>query len=189
MKNKEKLVGIIMAVIMSIVNGLLFAVIARHTADEQSLAHMPPAPVMYISSLIEALAVGVAIMLIFPIGKLGRALAGKFGANPPSLKFNLLNSIPLAVINAIVCSALCSFLSIAKAHSQIPAGQAPPLFVMWFSSWIKLLPLSILVGYVLAIIIAPFVVRAVGLGGPPTGAGGPPEGAGGPPMNDGDSKK
>ncbi len=180
MKNKEKLVGIIMAVIMSIINGLLFAFIARKTADAQSLASMPPATIMYITSLLESLVIGVAIMLIFPIGMLGRALAGKFGANPPSMKFNLLNSIPLAVINAVVVSALCSFLSIAKAHSNIPAGQAPPLFMMWFGSWIKLLPLSIIVSYILSILLAPVVVRAVGAGGPPAGAGGPPTGAGSP---------
>ena len=46
---------------------------------------------------------------------------------------------------------------------------------------------SILISYVLAVLISPFVVQAVGLGGPPAGAGpgGPPAGAGpgGPPQS------
>jgi hypothetical protein len=44
---------------------------------------------------------------------------------------------------------------------------------MWITNWLRLLPLSIVVSYVLAFVIAPFVVKAVGLGGPPEGAGRP----------------
>ena len=45
----------------------------------------------------------------------------------------------------------------------------PPLMKMWFSNWISTLWIGILVSYVLAVLISPFVVQAVGLGGPPTG--------------------
>ena len=74
-------------------------------------------------------------------------------------------------------------INTAQAHAKIPPQAAPPLLAMWLPSWLKLLPLSILVSYVLAVLISPFVVQAVGLGGPPAGAGpgGPP--AGGPPRN------
>lgn len=161
MKNKERLINIIMAVIISAVMGLLFAYIARHRALPQAVQAMPPAPVMYITSVVESIIVGVIVALVIPMGKLGRGLAAKFNAAPPSMKFNLLNSIPFAVINAIIVSAICSFISIAQAHSHIPAGQAPPLFIMWIGQWLKLLPLSIIVSYVLAIIIAPLVVKAV----------------------------
>lgn len=172
MKKKEMLVSIIMAVIMSTVMGLLFAFIARKTANEQALNSMPPAPVMYITSLIESIIVGVIVVLVLPLGKAGRALAAKFNAVPPSFKFNALNGLPLAVVNAILVSAICSFISIAKSHAQIPAGQAPPLIIMWFGNWIKTLPVSIIVSYILALIIAPMVVKAVGLGGPPAGRDG-----------------
>ena len=179
-KKKNKKVNIIMAVVMSAVMGLLFAFLARHNADAKAIESMPPAPVMYISSVVEAIIVGLLVALLLPLGKAGRALAGKFNAKPPSMKFNLLNSIPLAVVNAIICSAVCSFISIAQSHSHMaPAAKAAnPLMKMWFGNWLKTLPLSIIAGYVIAVIIAPFVVKAVGLGAPP--AGGPP--VGGPPV-------
>ncbi len=169
MRKKERLVGIIMAVIMSAVMGLLFAFVARKGANPTMLASMPPAPVMITTSIIESIIVGVIVVLIIPIGKLGRGLAAKFNAFPPSFKFNALNSLPFAVISAVIVSAVCSFISIAQAHAHIPADQAPPLIMMWLGSWLKTLPLSIIVSYVLALIISPFVVRAVGLGGPGRG--------------------
>ncbi len=167
MRNKDKLISIIMAVIISAVMGLIFAFIARKFASPQQLQAMPPAPIMFITSVVESIIVGVIVALVIPMGKMGHGLAARFNAAPPSVKFNLLNSIPFAVINAIIVSAICSFISIAQAHAHIPAGQAPPLFIMWIGQWLKLLPLSIIVSYVLAIIIAPIVVKAVGPGGPP----------------------
>ena len=179
MKKKERLVNLIMAVIMSAVMGITFALIARKSSTPQALQSMPPLPVMLISSLVESIIVGIIVALVIPMGRMGRSLAEKFDATPPSLKFNLINSIPFAVINAVLVSAICSFISIAQSHSHMvksgmPADIVPPLFIMWFGSWIKTLPLSIVVGYVIAIIIAPFVIKAVGLGGPPEGAPGRP---------------
>lgn len=172
MKKKERLVGIIMAVIMSTIMGLLFSFIARKTASEQALASMPPAPIMYVTSVIESIIVGVIVVLVFPLMKAGGALCKKFNATPPSLKFSLLNGLPIAVVNAVVVSAVCSFISIAQSHSHMPKEVAPPLMAMWFGSWIKTLPISIIVSYLLAVIIAPFIVKAVGLGAPPSNAGG-----------------
>ena len=54
------------------------------------------------------------------------------------------------------------------------AKAGTPMINMWFGNWLKTLPLSIIIGYVVAIIIAPIVVKAVGLGAPP--AGRPPVG-------------
>ena len=175
MKKKERLVSIIMAIIMSTVMGLLFAFIARKSASPEALKSMPPMPIMLITSLIESIIVGVIVVLVLPIGKLGRGLAAKFNAAPGSMKFTALNSLPFAVISAVIVSAVCSFISIAQSHSHIPADVAPPLMIMWLSNWLKLLPLSIVVSYVLAFIISPFVVQAVGLGGPPTGGDMPRE--------------
>ena len=179
MKNKEKLVTIIMTVIMCTAMGLLFAFLARKSANEQALMTMPPAPVMYITSILESNIVGIILALIIPMGKLGKALAARFNAVPPSMKFTTLNSLPFAVISAFLVSAICCFISIAQSHAKIPAEAAPPLMAMWFGSWIRTLPLSIILGYVLALLISPIVVKAVGLGGPPAGTGGP-DGAGRP---------
>ena len=88
-------------------------------------------------------------------------LTEKFHAFPPSFKFTLLNSIPFAVINAILCSAVCSFIGVAQSHAHMPKDQAPPLLIMWLGNWLKLLPLSIIISYVVAVIISPLVVKAV----------------------------
>ena len=187
-KKKERRVNLIMAICMSIVMGILFAFITRNNADPKMLENMPPAPVTYLTTLLESITVGVIIAFIIPMGKIGRALSAKCGAYPPSLKFTLLNSIPFAVINSIVVGAVCSFIGIATSYGKNMDPNKPPLMKMWFSNWISTLWIAILVSYVVAVIISPLVVRAVGLGGPPVGgppAGGPPVGgppAGGPPV-------
>lgn len=177
--SKEKKVNLIMAIIMSACMGILFAFVARKNASPQALQSMPPAPVMVLTSVIESIIVGVIVAFVIPMGKMGMALSSKFGARPGTFKFTAINSLPFAVINAILVSAVCSFISIAKSHASMPPDQAPPLLMMWLANWLKTLPLSIIVSYILAIIISPLVVRAVGLGGPPEGAGGPPPGVNG----------
>ncbi|MBP5180173.1 MAG: hypothetical protein J6127_02675 [Clostridiales bacterium] len=169
MAKKERLVGIIMAVIMSAAMGIIMALIVRMTSDANALASMPPAPVMVITSVLESIVVGVIIVLIFPLGKMGRVLAAKAGATPPGIRFTLLNSIPFALINALGCSIIVCFINVAVAHSHIPADVAPPLMVMFLKQWASTLVPSIILGYVLSVIISPLVVRAVGLGGPPSG--------------------
>ena len=186
MKKKEKLVGIIMATVLSAIMGLIFVFVKRNHAEPQSLENMPPVVVDCIISVLEAITVGLIIALLIPIGRLGRGLATKFGAVPPSMKFTLLNSIPYALINAFVCSAVCSFIGVAISYGKNMNPNKPPLMKMWFGEWISTLWLSILAGYVLAVIISPFVVRAVGIGGPPIGGpptSGPP--IGGPPTGEG----
>ena len=119
MQKKEKKVNIIMAVVMSLVMGLFFAFLARHNAGAKELESMPPAPIMFITSALEAIIAGLIVALILPLGKAGRAMAGKFNAEPPSMKFTLINSIPLAVVNAVICSAVCSFISIADEKDSL----------------------------------------------------------------------
>ncbi|MCR5214200.1 MAG: hypothetical protein K6E10_07265 [Eubacterium sp.] len=171
MKKKEMKVNIIMAVIISAIMGLLFVFVARGMAGRQNphaLESMPPLPVMLITSLLESIVVGLIVAIIIPIGKLGRGLATKLNAKPGSLKFTLLNSIPFALINAIIVSAVCSFISIAQSHAHAaPQANMPPLMVHWLGQWLATLPISIIVSYIFAVIISPFVVKAVGLGGPP----------------------
>ena len=177
MEKKEKLVNLIMAVVLSIIMGVLFTFITRGHADPKALENMPPAPAAYLISILESVTVGVIIALIIPMGKMGSALANKLGVRPPSFKFMLVKSIPFALINAILVSAVCSFLGVASSYSHIADPNKAPLMTMWFGNWLKLLPISIVVGYVISIIIAPIVVKKVGLGGPPAGPmGGPPEG-------------
>ncbi|MBO4241712.1 MAG: hypothetical protein IKT14_04765 [Clostridiales bacterium] len=166
MKNKEKLMGIVMAVIMSLVMGLLAAFLIIKGADEKQLAAMPPAPVTYISNALESVIAGVIITLILPMGKWGRGLASKAGANPPSFKFMLLNCLPVSVISAIFCSFTVCLINVLIAYTKIPAEGKPPFAGMFLGQWGKLLIPSILISYVVSVLISPLVAGALGLTGP-----------------------
>jgi len=168
MRKKERLVNIIMATILSALMGALACFLMRSRMDGDQLSSSP-AFVMYISSIIESVIIGVFLVIVIPFGKWGRMLAGRFGANPPGMKFTCLNSIPVSFGSAVLVSCAVSFINIFIAHSKIPADVAPPLLKMWFPSWLKLLIPSVIVSYVLSIIISPLIIRAVGLGGPQKG--------------------
>lgn len=166
MRKKERLVNIIMATILSAFMGAVACFVMRSGMSDEQLSSSP-AFVMYLSSIFESIIIGVFLVIVIPFGKWGRMLAGKFGANPPGMKFTCLNSIPVSVGSAILVSCSVSFINVFFAHSKIPSDVAPPLLVMWFPNWLRLLIPSIVISYVLSIIISPFIVRAAGLGGPP----------------------
>ena len=157
MKKQERTVGIVMAVIMSIAMGIVAAVAIYNDPKAQT----PPFPIFCLINVVESIIVGLLVALFIPLGKLGQVLCRKAKVMPPSLKFNLLNSIPLAIGNSLIVSAVVSFINVAQAHARIPADQAPPLFVMWFGSWAPLLLPSIVISYVLAILVSPIVVKMV----------------------------
>ena len=168
MRKKERLVNIIMATVLSAFMGAVACFVMRTGMNEEQLSSNP-AFIMYLSSILESIIVGVFLVIVIPFGKWGRMLAGKFGANPPGMKFTCLNSIPVSVGSAVLVSCAVSFINVFIAHSKIPADAAPPLLAMWFPNWLKLLLPSIIISYILSIIISPIVVKAVGLGGPPKG--------------------
>ena len=157
MKKQERTIGLVMAVIMSIAMGIVAAVVIYNDPKAQT----PPFPIFCIINLVESIIVGLLVALFVPLGKMGQALCKKAKAMPPSLKFNLLNSIPLAIGNSLIVSTVVSFINVAQAHAKIPAEQAPPLFAMWFGSWAPLLLPSIVISYVLAILVSPIVVKMV----------------------------
>jgi hypothetical protein len=157
MKKQERTIGLVMAVIMSIAMGIVAAVVIYNDPKAQT----PPFPIFCLINLVESIIVGLLVALFIPLGKMGQALCKKAKAMPPSLKFNLLNSIPLAIGNSLIVSTVVSFINVAQAHAKIPAEQAPPLFAMWFGSWAPLLLPSIVISYVLAILVSPIVVKMV----------------------------
>ena len=179
MQKKEKQIGLIMAIVISIAMGIVASIVISNDPKAQT----PPLPLFCLINVVESIVVGILGALLIPLGKLGQAMAKKAKATPPSLKFSLINSIPLAVGNSVIVSAVVSFVNVAQAHSKIPAEQAPPLMAMWMGSWGPLLVPSIIISYVLAVLLAPVVVRMVmGKGGPMGGPGRPggPGGQGGP---------
>lgn len=157
-KRQERKIGLIMAIIISMAMGLLAAFMIYFGGKAQGL---PPLPIFILINLAESIVVGVIVALVIPLGKLGQMLTRKAKAVPPSLKFTLLNSIPMAIGNSVIVSAIVSFVNVAQAHSKIPKEQAPPLVAMWLGSWAPLLIPAILISYVLAVIISPLVVGFV----------------------------
>ena len=177
MAKKQKKVGFIMSAIMSAVMGIVMTTIVRKTNPQ---AAQTPAAIAYILAVLESVSIGLLATWLIPLNKLGQKLTTKANAVPGSNKFTLLNSLPMSVGNGLIVSACVCLINILQARSHMPpqALAQIPLFGQWFGSWIKLLPVSLVISYVLSVLISPFVVLAVGLGGPP--AGGPP--AGGPPQ-------
>jgi len=157
LKNQERKISLIMAIVMSVAMGILASIVIYYDPKTQT----PPFVLFCLLNIVLSVIVGVIVALVIPLGKMGAALAKKAKATPPSMKFSLINSIPLAVGNSVIVSAVVSFLGVAMAYSKIPAGQAPPLLMMWFSSWAPLLVPAIIISYVLAVLIAPLVVGAV----------------------------
>ena len=168
MKKKERIVGLVMTIIISMAMGALATFIVLKT-NAQAAEGMPHA-IMYISNILLSVVLGVIISLFLPLGKLGRGLAAKAKANPPSLKFYLLNAIPMSVGNSIIIGLILSLVGVLMGRSRAPAealAQMPPMPVMWLSSFFTILLPTMLLSYILSVLLAPFVVSAVGLGGPP----------------------
>ncbi len=164
MKKKERLMGIIMAIIISLAMGILVAalipVISPQAAESQ------PVAVRYISNILMSVVTGIIVAFVIPLGKLGRGLANKAGAMPPSFKFTLLNSIPLAVGNTLIVSLVCSFFGVLMGRSHAAAealAHMPPFPVMWLGNWVKLLLPTLIVSYLLAVILSPVVSQAIGI--------------------------
>ena len=171
-RKKEMKVNLIMAVVMSLILGIIAVFLARAGKDDVQLQSMPPLPVMLITGVLESLVAGIIVALVVPLGKWGRMLAAKAGANPPGLKFTLINCIPLAVGNTLIISLALSLISMLQAYGKIDMPNKPPFLAMWLGQWIIMLPVTLVAAYVIAVVISPVIVRAVGLGGP---QGGPPK--------------
>ena len=170
LKQRKNLIGLIMTIFMSIVMGVVATLLARSGMPPQALASAPPLPVMMITNVLLSLSVGILAWLIIPAAKAGGALVSKAKARPGSFKATALTSLPISFSNSIIISIIVSFINVRMSHAQIPPAFAPPLGVMWFSSWIKMLPVMLVIAYVTAMLISPLVARLLKMpGGPPKG--------------------
>ena len=164
---KERLVGLIMAVILSVVMGVVSSALVLLNNPE--IANTSPVGMIYLSNILMSVVLGVIISFVVPFGKLGAMLAKKANANPPGIKFSLINAIPFAVGNTLIMSLVLSFIGILTARSKMPAealSHLPPFAVMWLGNWLKLLLPTLLISYVVSVLVAPLVARIVGVGGP-----------------------
>ena len=164
MKNKERAMGLVMAIIISIAMGALAAFLVMKGNPEATKT--TPVPVMYISNILLSVVVGIVVALVLPLGKLGRNLAEKAHAKPPAMKFTLINAIPIAVGNTLIISLIVSFFGVFMARSKAPENivkDMPPLPVMWLANWGKLLIPTLVVSYLLSVLLTPIVAKAIGL--------------------------
>lgn len=164
MKKKERTMGLIMAIIISLAMGILVAFLIPKISPQA--AESQPVAIRYISNILLSVTVGIIVAFVVPLGKMGRSLAAKAGANPPSFKFTLINSIPLSVGNTIIVSLVCSLVGVLMGRSHAPAealANMPPFPVMWLGSWAKLLLPTLIASYVLAVVLSPIISQAVGM--------------------------
>ena len=167
MKKKLFLMGLIMSVLISVGMGLLSSfLVIRFNPD---IVRMSPVPMIFISNTAASIITGLLVFFLIPLGKLGAMLANKAGAKAPSLKFALINSIPMSVGNTVIISLVVSLLGAVSARLRAPAealANMPPCPVMWLGTWAKLLLPTLVASYVLAVILAPLISKLLGLNSP-----------------------
>ena len=164
---KERLVGIIMSIIISAVMGVVSAALVIRNNPEA--VKYTPVAMLYISNIALSIVIGVIIALVIPLGKLGAMLARKANANPPGIKFFLLNAIPNSVGNTLIISLILSFVGVLSARMKLPAealSHLPPFAVMWLGSWMRLLLPTLLISYVMSVLLSPLITRLLGVKGP-----------------------
>ncbi len=164
---KERLVGIIMSIIISAVMGVVSAALVIKNNPEA--VKYTPVAMLYISNIALSIVIGVIIALVIPLGKLGAMLARKANANPPGIKFFLLNAIPNSVGNTLIISIVMSLYGVISARMKLPAealAHLPPFAVMWLGNWFKLLLPTLLISYVLSVLLSPLITKLLGVKGP-----------------------
>lgn len=172
MKKKERLMGLIMAIIISAVMGVCATFLVR--LFNKQAAEQSPLIAMLLLNIVLSIVLGVIISLVLPLGKLGRKLAAAAHANPPSFKFTLLNSLPISVINTIIIGFLLSGLGVGMARMGIRRsappevaaqilGSMPPFPIMWAISFFEILIPTMIISYLLAVILSPVISQAIGL--------------------------
>jgi hypothetical protein len=156
-----------MSIIISAVMGVVSAALVINNNPEA--VKYTPVAMLYISNIALSIVIGVIIALVIPLGKLGAMLARKANANPPGIKFFLLNAIPNSVGNTLIISLILSFVGVLSARMKLPAealSHLPPFAVMWLGNWFKLLLPTLLISYVLSVLLSPLISRLLGVKGP-----------------------
>ncbi len=162
-KRKQVRMSIVMSIIMSSVMGALASFIILSTTSH---AFSQSVMMTYLVNIIVGAMIGTVIAITLPIGKLGKDLASRAGATPPSLKFTLLNALPLSLGNTLIIGLLLSGFGVFMGRHNAPAevvAQMPPFIIMWLMNYAKLLLPTFLISYFLSVILSPVVSKALGL--------------------------
>lgn len=170
MSDKERKIGLLMAIIVSAVMGVAASFIVVNYAIPKNASENMPLPVMYGGNIILSVILGILVAKFIPLGKLGGMLCAKAHVTPPSPKFFLLNAIPMAVGNTFIIGTILSCVGILISRMKMPPevlANVPPFAVMWFGSWIKVFIPTLILSYVLSVILAPILAKIFGVGAPP----------------------
>lgn len=170
MNEKERKIGLLMAIIVSAVMGAAASFIVVNFAIPKTASENMPMPIMYGGNVVLSVILGILVNKLIPLGKLGGMLCAKAHAAPPSPKFFLLNAIPMAVGNTFIIGTILSCVGIVMARMKMPPevlANVPPFAVMWFGSWIKVFIPTLILSYILSVILAPILARIFGVGAPP----------------------
>lgn len=162
MKKKERMMGLIMTIIISAAMGALASYIVLKTTPQA--AEGQPVPMMYITNIILSVIIGIIVCFTIPLGKLGKNLAAKANANPPSFKFTLLNSIPMSIGNTLIIGLILSGFGVFMGtRNAPPEANLPPFPIMWLAGYAKLLLPTLIVSYILSVVLSPIISQAVGM--------------------------
>ena len=152
-KKNKRLIEVIVSVIMSVAMGMVSTTIVCLNPN----ASTPPFIIFCFLNVTESIITGVCVALFIPLGKISDALVRKFKLKNPSLEYNLVYSLPLAIGNAFIVSAVVSFINIAIAYTRLDPTQSPPLLVMWAASWLPLIIPMNIISYIFSVIVYPMV--------------------------------
>ena len=152
-KKNKRFIEVIVSVIMSVAMGMVSTTIVCLNPN----ASTPPFIIFCFLNVTESIITGVCVALFIPLGKISDALVRKFKLKNPSLEYNLVYSLPLAIGNAFIVSAVVSFINIAIAYTRLDPTQSPPLLVMWAASWLPLIIPMNIISYIFSVIVYPMV--------------------------------
>ena len=148
----NRLINIVMAVLMSVAMGLVASVVVFNTTDSMTT----PFPIFCLLNVGQSIIVGILVAILIPFHKAGMYLTRNIKNS--SLIYYLIFSIPNALGNAVIVSAAVSFMNIAAAYSKMDPTHAPPLFIMWFVAWRRIIIPMVVIGYFVSVILTPIAV-------------------------------
>ena len=159
-KNKKQKTAImIILIVLSVIMGVIASIII----SKNPRSNTPALPIFMISNVFETVAGAIIISQIIPFDKIALWVEDKVKAAAPEFKFILVNSVFVTVIGVLVIEFIACMINIIMARANIPADQAPPLVMMFISTYLPLLIPSILICYVVSLPVSVLVYKILGV--------------------------
>ncbi len=159
-KNKKQKTAImIILIVLSVVMGIVASIVISLNPRSNT----PALPIFMISNIFETVAGAIVISQIIPFDKIAIWVEGKVKAAAPEFKFILVNSAFVTVIGVMTIELIACTINIIMARANIPADQAPPLIMMFITSYLPMLIPSILICYVVSLPVSVLVYKILGV--------------------------